>query len=572
MTIKNEMSRRDLLRGVAAGGLASLAGSGFLSGCVPEASAATTTSESEAVSSAAAWLEDDAPEMAQCRITRTVETEVLVVGAGNGGLFAACSAAENGAATLVIEKNATGETFRDGLGAIGSRRQQQGGTKIDKFEITKELQQYAAGRCDQRLIQLWCDESAEAINWYDDRLAERGVTLWHQGGDASPINRYKYFPTAHAPRWTGSNDGTGNELNGNKVLCDYAMSIGVRFEYHTSMQRLLRIEGRVCGVIAKDANGDSTRVVASRGVIVCTGGYSLNDKMLQALQPENLSLLAMRCQTPGSTGDGIRACLRIGCKTDDTHSSMVFDRGALLPSATAGFHHVLADDGALFWIGSQPFLKVNLKGERFFNESGTYEGILHADAEQPGRVHCTIFDANCAADIQRFSTRGCSRMFPYENGADPTIPWPVFANQMLPDLIARGYVVQADTIEELAAALSIPAVAFRATVDRYNALFDCQNDLDFGKEAYRLSSLRTPPFYGARNAGVLLCTMDGIKIDTNMNAIDTNDQPIPGLYVVGNDSGGFFANTYPCLVTGLACGRTVTFGRRAGRIAATAEV
>ena len=60
-----------------------------------------------------------------------------------------------------------------------------------------------------------------------------------------------------------------------------------------------------------------------------------------------------------------------------------------------------------------------------------------------------------------------------------------------------------------------------------------------------------------------------IQIDQNMNAVDTNNDPIPGLYVVGNDSGGCFSGTYPNLSTGAACGRTVTFGRRAGRIAAT---
>ena len=59
--------------------------------------------------------------------------------------------------------------------------------------------------------------------------------------------------------------------------------------------------------------------------------------------------------------------------------------------------------------------------------------------------------------------------------------------------------------------------------------------------------------------------MDGIQIDTNMNAIDTEGNPIPGLYVVGNDSGCYFANTYPNLSTGMACGRTVTFGRLLGK-------
>lgn len=73
------------------------------------------------------------------------------------------------------------------------------------------------------------------------------------------------------------------------------------------------------------------------------------------------------------------------------------------------------------------------------------------------------------------------------------------------------------------------------------------------------------PFYGAKNTGDILCTMDGIVIDTNMNAINTEGNAIPGLYVIGNDSGAYFANTYPNLSTGMACGRTVTFGRHVGK-------
>ena len=88
---------------------------------------------------------------------------------------------------------------------------------------------------------------------------------------------------------------------------------------------------------------------------------------------------------------------------------------------------------------------------------------------------------------------------------------------------------------------------------------------DYGKEAFRLTPVDTAPFYGAKNASRVLCTMDRIQIDTNVNAIDTEGEPIPGLYVVGNDSGSYFANTYPNLSTGMACGRTVTFARLVGK-------
>lgn len=125
--------------------------------------------------------------------------------------------------------------------------------------------------------------------------------------------------------------------------------------------------------------------------------------------------------------------------------------------------------------------------------------------------------------------------------------------------------MQADTIEELAQKLGLPPKALRGTVDRYNALVRAGEDKDYGKEAFRLTPVDKPPFYGARNCGYILCTMDGIQIDTNMNAIDTEGNPIEGLYVVGNDSGGYFANTYPNLSGGMAAGRTATCARVVAR-------
>ena len=85
-------------------------------------------------------------------------------------------------------------------------------------------------------------------------------------------------------------------------------------------------------------------------------------------------------------------------------------------------------------------------------------------------------------------------------------------------------------------------------------------DEDFGKEPFRLLPLATPPFYGVRNTGVLLCTLDGIRIDTEARALRADGTPVEGLYVVGNDSGNFFCGNYPELVVGVAVGRSLTSG------------
>lgn len=165
-----------------------------------------------------AWLGHE-PEIADSEIVETLDTEVLVVGGGTGGLFAACSAGENGAKTLVIDKLTSGGV-RDDLGAIDSRYQKEWGTKIDKFDYITEMTKTAAGRLDQRLVKLWAEESGEAIDWYGDRLAERGVELWHEAGGDDEGSRYIHFATGHSPKWEGSDDGEGNQLNGAKVLTE----------------------------------------------------------------------------------------------------------------------------------------------------------------------------------------------------------------------------------------------------------------------------------------------------------------------------------------------------------------
>ena len=506
------------------------------------------------------WLGKE-PEIAEKDIVATHDTDILVVGCGTGGMFAVATAAECGAKVIGIDRFAVGTGVRGDLGAIDSRYQKKWGTKIDKFDFITMATQYAGGHIQQDLVRLWCDKSGEAIDWYGDLLAERGVELWHESGDKDDHTRYEHFAIGHSPRFAGTNDGTGKKLSGNKVLFDYAVKKGARFDYNTRMIKLEKKNGRVTGVIAENADGKYVRYNAAKGVVVATGGYAQNWKMMEALQPWNIRIIGRNGAMPGAHGDGIRACLWAGAKMDETHSIMMFDRVALRPDQKTGPETARSGDSGFFWIGSQPGLKVNADGKRFMNESGTYENILHADEYQKGHCHYTIFDSNWVQYAEKFKMHGCSRLFPFENGADPNRTWKQEHDKNLPALIAKGYVQKADTIEELAKKLGLPPAQLKATVARNNELYRKGEDVDYGKEKHRLSPVDKAPFYGAKNTGWMLCTMDGIQINTNMNAIDTEGNPIPGLFVIGNDSGGYFANEYPNLATGMACGRTVTFGR-----------
>ena len=516
----------------------------------------------EEASATADWLGEE-PEVAESDIKSTVDCEVLVVGAGSSGTFAAAAAAEAGAKTILIEKfgHDMASGIRDTLAACGSKQQQEDGDDVAKKDAVRYLCDWSQGYTRRSLAQVWADRSGETIDWFTDVLAESGVSFRHEIDEKRDNDNYKALDVGHSTQYQDYDE----HLTMDAVL-KHAEGDGLEVQYEITMVKLEKDGDRVTGLIAKNADGEYVRYNASKGVILACGGYSGNDVMMNALQPQSVEQTCINYSKPGAKGDGIKACLWAGAIMDTTHTSMIFDRGAIKPDQTGEYGK--ASDGALFWMGSQPFLKVNLNGERFMNEYMPYDLVLHAAASQPYHTYCTVWDSKYAEDCERFATHGCSRLYPHVNGTDPVFPMG-YIQMLNADLQEQGYIVEADTIEELAEKLGLPVDTFTATVDRYNELAAKGEDEDFGKEDYRLSTLSEAPFYGVRQAGgYLICTMDGIQIDDNMHAIDHDFKAIPGLYVIGDMSGNYFSGSYPCLMAGAAAGRSATFGRFAGQNAA----
>lgn len=509
------------------------------------------------------WLGEE-PVVDEADITETVECEVLVVGAGSSGCFAAAAAAEAGADTLLIDRfgHDMASGIRDTLAACGSSEQLVDGADVDKQVAARYICDWSQGYARYSLAKLWADRSGETIDWYTNVLAESGISFRHEI-DEHQTSNYQYLDVGHSIQYT---DNYTETLAMDAVL-DYAEGHGLTVRYETTMVKLEKDgSGRVTGIIAKNADDSYLRINASKGVILGCGGYSGNEEMMKALQPQSVEQTCVNYSKPGAKGDGIKACLWVGAIMDTTHTAMIFDRGAVKPDYAG--EPGKASDGMMFWMGSQPFLKVNLKGERFINEYLPYDMVLHAAASQPHHTYCTIWDSKYPEDCEKFATHGCSRLYPHVNGTAPVFPMETVIG-MNEDLEEQGYIVQADTVEELAEKLGLPVDTFTATVEHYNELAANGEDTDFGKESYRLSTLTEAPFYGVRQCGgYLICTMDGIQIDDNMHALDVNYQPIPGLYVIGDMSGNYFSHSYPNLMSGAAAGRSATFGRLAGQNAA----
>ena len=515
------------------------------------------------------WLGKE-PDIDETAITETVDTDILIVGAGNGGMFAAAYAAANGLNFRVIEQNANVQDTRHWYGAVDSAAAKEAGEPAtDKAKLLSEISRYASGKCDQRVVKTWINESAAMHDFMRSILEDKygWVCDFTSGSEAAwPAENAEhntdYLYPVQEHNYMASESASGTPRN--ELLLQYIQELGYDVDFKTSLAKLEKnSDGRITGIIAQSTEDDHfIRYNANKGVLLACGGFPGNPYMMEQLDPLGTSVTTACSYSPADKGYGIRAAVWAGANFDKEAAPMLFDRGIVAPGVDGGY---VASDSAFggkafpgpirqYNPGTQPFLKVNRNGERFANESSPYNDIVYAAAHQPGRVYAQICDANILEDAKRFHTIGCS--------AQTRAGGEKYFQGKVDEAVAAGTLFVCDTIEELADKLGFTGEAkdtFLATVDRYNELYDKQNDEDFGKPAYRLSAIRTAPFYGCWLGASLLCSMQGISITENCQAKDSNNEPIPGLYITGDMSGSFFQNNYPCVMGGTACGRTLTF-------------
>ena len=518
------------------------------------------------------WLGKE-PDIDEAAITETVDTDILIVGAGNGGMFAAAYAAANGLNFRVIEQNANVQDTRHWYGAIDTAAAKAAGEKpADRAKLLSEISRYASGKCDQRVVKTWINESAAMHDFMRSILEDKygWVCDFTSGSEAAwPAENAEHntdylFPVQEH-NYMASESASGTPRN--ELLLQYIQELGYDVDFKTSLAKLEKnSDGRITGIIAQSTEDDHfIRYNANQGVLLACGGYPGNPYMMEQLDPLGTSVTTACSYSPATKGYGIRAAVWAGANLDKEAAPMLFDRGIVAPGVDAGY----VDSESVFGgkafpgtvsqynTGTQPFLKVNRNGERFANESCPYNDIVYAAAHQPGRVYAQIHDANFAEDIERFHTIGCSAM---------SRNMPQMVTSSMEKHIEAGLMFKCDTLDELADKMGFTGAAkdtFLATVERYNELYDKQNDEDFGKPAYRLSAIRTAPFYGCWLGASLLTTEQGIAINEKGQALDTNNQPMEGLYITGDMAGSFFANNYPCLMAGVAMGRTLTCAMKA---------
>jgi fumarate reductase flavoprotein subunit len=538
---ENKKGRRNFLKGsLAAGAAGLLAGIGAVVPGIGEAAAPRAGAATGGPCKKYSFETPPRPIPAS-KIKTKKTADVVVLGAGLSGFCAALAAAEKGAKVILLEKRNTFTAHGGWNASIGDRQHKAQKIDIPKDQVMADIMRFGAYHANARLIKLWIDESGRVMDKILD-MADKGGVKYRVDTDGKEYWPYKDFPLP-------INFMPGMQRSLGRLLEKNVKSAGIEVLYETPAVQLIRKDksSRVTGVIGKGKDG-YVQVDAARGVIICTGGYTNNKDMQEKYSPRAVKTINTSYEEGSDTGDGIIMGMWVGGVKQETDCPMLWD------GHTPG-------DPMHMTLARQPFLYVNTLGERYANEDAPFGYTANQDIEQPGSIKWTIWDANWNTDKEKMHGVICENMH-----------IPVFWNDKSYDKwLKKGVIVEGNTIEELAAKMGVPKDAFAATVKRYNELTKKGVDEDFGKDPAKLTYIVKPPFGAAKVGAGLLVTLDGLRINTDLQVLDAKGKPIPGLYAAGNASGDFFSNDYPITTSGVSHGRAYTFGWLAGEKAATSK-
>ena len=558
------LSRRSFISGTAA-----VASTAALAGTVTSALA------DEAQESAAytpSFMQAPAPIDA-ADIKETVDADIVIIGSALSGLCAYRAAVENGAKNIVvIEKADTWQCRSNQFGTIGGKIQEDLGIKIDRNAAVGQLMKECGYRPNQRILNLWADNSGEAFDWFLAPMEGKYVVE----NESDPYDAEEGHLSVRKTHWPEP-DNSHTEDDFYPIFSDCQITLptmapwveaiynicveaGVTFKFSTWARQLVREnnEGPVTGVICQDVDGNYSQVNASKAVLLATGDFAGNKDMMSYYVPwatRFASIFPNRdaAGDPTNTGDGQCMGMWIGAKMED---------GPLAPMT----HHL---GGPL---GMDAFLLTDVNGDRFVNEDVGGQPFQNQLSRLPKKTAWQVFDSEWPNQLQ-YMDCGHGNVSWYVD--DDKVPGGSYGRNayisqaMFDEAMASDAGVQADTIEELAEKMGVPVEEFCATIERYNELAKKGVDEDFGKRADRMFAIENPPFYGYKLTDtVLLVCMGGLETTVDFEVLDTNDDVIPGLYAVGNAQGGRFLVDYPLPCPGISHGMAMTHGMLVGRILA----
>ena len=557
--------------------------------CIEQAMGVHTAGGDTAASSSDEdWLGTE-PEIDESKVAKTVDVDVAVVGCGIAGVAACRSVAEDGGLVAAFEK-ADGPQCRSGeYAVINGKVQAKWGrdtwTREQIDDIIDSHMVESTYRCKRSIMSKWAHNIGDAFDWW----VEANPDLYYAETTRSaipdesadnfiipifyPLPEYYDWKQERFPCYPTSVEFKPDQHVTVEANMQKAIDTGnVQTFYGCFVEKLIMDNGRCVGLYARDAaTGEYIKCNASKGVILSTGDYSQNTKMLKHFCPEvienNIQCLFTNVDVEGdftNQGDGIQLGMWAGAQVQQSHAPMIHHMGGGADLAGVGV------------MGNAGFLNLDLNGKRFMNEDLPGQQLENQIELQKNRESWQIFDSNwpeqlpympaahggaCYYEDYASEDEGPKNNTTYRNYKSP---------YQLEAAVADGRAVKADTLEELVAKIYPDDTAAQQTaldsIQRYNELAKAGYDEDFHKSASRMWAVENGPFYADKfTTALLLVCIGGLESDEDCHTFDADRNVIPGLYVAGNIQGNRFATEYPIGLKGVSHSMAMYYGYVAGK-------
>jgi fumarate reductase flavoprotein subunit len=451
--------------------------------------------------------------------TFTTHVPVLIVGAGAAGLCAALAAKEEGIEAVVVERDAvpSGSTALSAglIPAAGTRFQRAKGIDDSPVKFAADIQRKANGEADPAVVEAVAKGAGPLVEWLADRYAL----------PFDVIDNFNY-PGHAAMRMHGLPSRNGQELIDR--LRQAAEASDVVILTRSVVDRILADpDGQIRGVEIVHHDGTRENIGCDALILACNG-YGGNSQLVRRYIPEMAD--ALYFGHPGNRGDAIIWGDALGAQL--SHLGGYQGHGSV-----ATPHNILISWAVIMQGGIQ----VNREGHRFSDETHGYSEQAAEVLRQPGGFAWDVFDARIAE---------VARQFEDFRSAEPA-----------------GAIFTADTMEDLARLMQVPAETFGAEWNEVEKLKSTDGRDRYGRKFIAEQAFK-PPYHAVKVTGALFHTQGGLAVDPNGRVKRKDGTTLPNLFAAGGAAAGVSGSVAAGYLSGNGLLTATVLGRLAGRAAA----